>query len=445
MFFRKILNNLDDWAANPNHKPLILRGARQVGKTSAVNLFSKRFDQYLYLNLDRTEDKALFENDFPFQTLLDAIFFTKNKKKNAGKTLIFIDEIQNSSRAVSLLRYFFEDTPELYVIAAGSLLESLIDNRISFPVGRVEFLAMHPCSFEEYLMASGEEQALELLAENPTPEFAHDKLASLFRDYTIIGGMPEIINNYIKDRDLVKLKSIYDALVASYLDDVEKYSRNATMTHVIRYIIQSSFSFAGERIKFERFGNSNYKSREVGDAFRTLEKAMLLQLVYPAINASVPLEIKYRIPKLQLLDTGLVNYMAGTQGELLIKQSIEDTFRGKIAEHITGQELVSTRTSVLEKINYWLRDRRNSQAEVDFVIPFQGSIIPVEVKSGASGRLRSLHLFMDQAPHSWAVRVYSNKMRIESVVSSAGKKFSLINIPFYLAGRITSVLESIIK
>lgn len=445
MFYRNILTEFDQWAAKKDRKPLILRGARQVGKTSAVNLFSKNFDQYVYLNLDRPEDKALFEKEYPFQNLLDALFFAKNKEKNAGKTLVFIDEIQNSPKAVNLLRYFYEDNPELFVIAAGSLLESLIDNQISFPVGRVEYLALRPCSFEEFLIASGENRALELLGQNPVPEYAHDKLESLFRQYTIIGGMPEIIGNYVENRDLVKLKPLYDGLITSYSDDVEKYARNATITHVIRHIIHSAFTMAGERIKFERFGNSNYRSREIGDAFRTLEKAMLLQLVYPAVNAGLPMDIKYRTPKLQMVDTGLVNHIAGIQGELLGSKVIENTFRGKIAEHIAGQELLSTENSVLATLNYWLRDSRNSQAEIDFILPFKGLMIPVEVKSGSSSKLKSLHWFMDTAPHHWAVRVSSVKMQIEEVTTPAGKKFSLISIPFYLTGRIGKVLEDIIK
>jgi len=445
MFYRTILKNLEDWAVKENRKPLILRGARQVGKTSVVQMFSKRFDQFIYLNLERIEDKSLFGYDLTFQNLVETIFFSRNKEKNNGKTLIFIDEIQNSPKAVSFLRYFNEDTPELYVIAAGSLLETLIDNSISFPVGRVEYLAMHPCSFEEYLSAAGEEQALEILRGDSIPDFAHEKLETLFRNYTMIGGMPEIVNNHVNNRDLVKLKPIYDSLITSYIDDVEKYSRNSTLPHVIRHIIISSFRFAGERIKFEGFGNSNYRSREVGEAFRTLEKTMLLQLVYPAINTRVPKDIKFRTPKLQMLDTGLVNHLAEIQGELLIKQSIADAFRGKIAEHITGQELTAGTTSVLSKLNYWLRDRRNSQAEVDFIFQYKDLILPLEVKSGSSGRLRSLHLFMEDAPHQWAVRFYSGKLRVENKVTPAGKKFNLLNMPFYLAGRLPNVLENIIR
>lgn len=445
MFFRNMLEKLDVWAAKTDRKPLILRGARQVGKTSAVKMFSKKFDQYIYLNLDRTEDKVYFENDSTFQTLLDALYFSKNIIKNSGKTLIFIDEIQNSPRAVSLLRYFYEDTPELYVIAAGSLLESLIDNQISFPVGRVEYMAMRPCSFEEYLHAANEIKALEILDQHPFPEFAHDKLSEHFKEFAIIGGMPAIIESFLENRDYVKLKPVYDGLIVSYLDDVEKYARNSTMKHVIRHIIHSSFSKAGERIKFEGFGLSNYRSREIGDAFRTLEKAMLLQLVYPAVNENLPLDIKYRTPKLQMLDTGLVNHLAGVQGELLRTGSIEAAFRGKIAEHLAGQELISPESSVLARLNYWLRDSRNSQAEIDWVIPFKGMLIPVEVKSGHFGKLKSLHIFMDKAPHPWAVRLYPGKMKLEEVVTPGGKKFKLISMPFYLAGRMGKVLENHIK
>jgi uncharacterized protein len=445
MFHRNILKEFERWEVKTDRKPVVLRGARQVGKTSAVNLYSKKFDRYLYLNLDRQEDRAFFEKDYSFQNLIDNLFFSKNIEKNAGKTLVFIDEIQNSPKAVNLLRYFYEDYPELYVIAAGSLLESMIDNQISFPVGRVEYLAMRPCSFDEYLLAVDEKKAFEILDQYPIPEFAHDKLAALFHQYSIIGGMPEIIRNYAEHRDLIKLKALYDGLITSYLDDVEKYARNATMKHVIRHIINSAFLKAGQRIKFEGFGNSNYRSREIGDAFRTLEKAMLLQMIYPAVNARLPMDIKYRTPKLQMVDTGLVSHMAGIRGELLGAGFIEDAFKGKIAEHITGQELISTENSVLGRLNYWMRDSRNSQAEIDFIVSYKDLLIPVEVKSGPSGKLKSLHLFMDIAPHHWAVRVFSGKMLIEEVTTPNGKRFTLISIPFYLAGRISKVLENIIN
>jgi hypothetical protein len=331
------------------------------------------------------------------------------------------------------------------VIAAGSLLESLIDNQVSFPVGRVEYLAVRPCSFEEYLIAADENKALEMLNQPQVPDFAHDKLSGLFHKYSTIGGMPGIIKNYIEYQDLVKLKPTYDGLIVSYLDDVEKYARNSTMKHVIRHIINSSFVAAGGRIKFEGFGHSNYRSREIGDAFRTLEKTMLLQLVYPVVNERLPVDIRYRTPRLQMVDTGLVSHMSGIQGELLGTQLLEDAFRGKIAEHLAGQEMISAENSVLARLNYWLRDSRNSQAEIDWIIPFKGMLIPVEVKSGHSGKMKSLHLFMEKAPHTWAVRIYSGKTLVEKAETPGGKKFTLISLPFYRAGGMTRVLEYLIK
>ena len=283
------------------------------------------------------------------------------------------------------------------------------------------------------------------MKQNLVPEFAHDKLTGLFRQYAIIGGMPEIVKNYAENRDLTKLKTLYDGLIVSYLDDVEKYARNSSMIHVVRFIIENAFSLAGERITFEGFSNSNFRSREMGEAFRLLEKTMLLQMVYPVVNTGLPVNIKNRSPKLQLLDTGLVNYKAGIQGELLGSTNIEDVYRGKIAEHITGQELLSSENSVLARLNYWIRDTKNAQAEVDFVISFNGILIPIEVKSGATGKLRSLHRFMDEAPHHWAVRVYSGKLSIENATTLAGKAYKLINIPFYLTGRLVNVLAAIIK
>jgi predicted AAA+ superfamily ATPase len=217
------------------------------------------------------------------------------------------------------------------------------------------------------------------------------------------------------------------------------------MIHVVRFIIENTFSLAGERITFEGFANSNFRSREMGEAFRLLEKTMLLQMVYPVVNTGLPLNIKNRSPKLQMLDTGLVNYKAGIQGELLGSTNIEDAYRGKIAEHVTGQELLSSENSVLARLNYWSRDTKNAQAEVDFVISFNGLLVPIEVKSGASGKLRSLHRFMDEAPHTWAVRVYSGKLIVETVNTLAGKAYTLINIPFYLTGRLEKVLAQIIK
>lgn len=447
MFKRDILIKLSEWAEKKDRKPLILRGARQVGKTTAVHLFSERFDQYLYLNLEIKEERTIFEQEYPIEELLQAIFFYKNQVKRDGKILIFIDEIQTCPSAVSCLRYFYESFPDLYIIAAGSLFETLIDTHISFPVGRVEYLVMKPLSFKEFLSALSETASLDILTENiPVPDFAHERLMKLFQTYSIIGGMPEIVEKYSGQKDIIALNSVFDSLIVSYLDDVEKYARNSTMANIIRHAVSNSFYEAGSRIKFQGFGNSSYKSREMGEALKVLEKAMLIYLLYPSSSVSLPLlpNIK-KTPRLQVLDTGMLNFFAGFQKDLFGANHIDSVYQGKIAEHIVGQELLAGETSPLFKLHFWNREKKQSNAEVDFLIQYEGLLIPVEVKSAATGRLRSLHQFMDRAPHKYAVRIYSGKIEINHVKTLSGKEFSLLNLPFYLTGSVAEYLKWMIS
>ncbi len=441
MFTRTILEELTRWAAKPDRKPLVLRGARQVGKTTVVKIFSRHFHNFISLNLELKRDRELFEKNYTADELLTAIHFYKNIPRG-GRTLVFIDEIQTSPEAVAMLRYFYEETPAIFVIAAGSLLESLMDSHISFPVGRVEYLKIHPCSFIEFLGAIGETQSLEFVQMLDVPDYAHDKLSGLFRLYTLTGGMPEIVAHYAAHRDLTALRSIYEGLITSYLDDVEKYAGNATMTNIMRHTIKQSLIAAGSRITFQGFGHSNYKSREVGEAFRTLEKTMLLQLAYPTFATSLPIRPNIKkSPKLQVLDTGLINFAAGLQGDVFGSKNIDDVYEGKIAEHIAGQELMSLVASPLYALNFWTRDGNNSNAEVDFVWKHGDLLLPIEVKSGATGRLRSLHQFIDRAPHHYAVRIYSGKFSVEKSKTIAGTQFVLMNLPFYLISRLDDLFD----
>jgi hypothetical protein len=187
MFTRDILQELKKWAVVTNRKPLVMRGARQVGKITAIDMFSKDFDQYIKLNLEKANEREIFEKEYTFPDLLTSLFIYAGKKRMGGKTLIFIDEIQNSLKAVALLRYFFEEAPDLYVVTAGSLLESIMDKRISFPVGRVEYMAMRPCSFREFLFATGNEQLVEMLEKPEVPTFLHSQFLSWFKKYATIG------------------------------------------------------------------------------------------------------------------------------------------------------------------------------------------------------------------------------------------------------------------
>lgn len=442
MFERNALTQLEEWAARAGHKPLVLRGARQVGKTTLVNRFAKQYGVYLKLNLEKAADRQLFETDMAMDERVTAIYMLNNLERKALPTLLFIDEIQNSPQAVAMLRYFYEEVPGIDVIAAGSLLESLIDKHIAFPVGRVEYMAVHPCSFNEFLGAVGESAMKTAQWNAAVPAVLHDKAMRLFNTYTLVGGMPEAVSRYADKQDIVSLRHVYETLLAGYRDDVEKYSATEALRNIIRHILNAGWAYAAQRIAFEKFGNSLYRSREMGEAFRTLEKTMLLELAYPATSVMVPLVPEQkRAPKLLWMDTGLVNYAGGFQKELARIPDISDAWTGHIAEQIVGQELLASDNLFSHKRYFWVNGT-GSEAEVDFVIRFEDKIIPIEVKSGHNSRLRSLHQFMEKAPHDIAVRFWGNPFSVDKVVTPKGKPFRLFNLPYYYAGRVDEVLSS---
>ncbi len=442
MFDRDVQKDLGKWQLGPSRKPLVIRGARQVGKTTVIHQFSGRFAQYIYLNLELPEDRQPFEQFVNVETLLQALFFLKNKSlSQKSQTLLFIDEIQAAPEALNLLRYFHEQEPRVAVIAAGSMLETLFGKSVSFPVGRVEYKVLRPVSFPEFLSAMNEDAAREQLQQIPSAPFAHRKLLSLFHTYALTGGMPEVVQHYSEHKDLVLLAPIYDSLLASYLDDAEKYARNDAQMQLIRHAIRSSFAQAGTRIKFQGFGNSSYGSREMGEALRALQKALLLYIVYPETQYSLPLlpDLK-KSPRLHVLDTGLMNYFAGIQKEILGTDDLSKVYQGKMIEHLVGQELLAFQHEALSALHFWVREKKTSVAEVDYLFPFDGKLIPVEVKSGSEGRLRSLHLFMDSAPHNLAIRFYSGEVSITKATTLSGKKYNLLNLPYYSVSQIEKYL-----
>ncbi len=446
MIYRNIISKLEEWSLKVNRKPLVLRGARQVGKTTLVNIFARKYPVYIYLNLEKPADKAIFDTKNAFSEKLDAIFFLKGFKKEQKPTLIFIDEIQNSPQAVALLRYFYEEAPEIYVIAAGSLLESLIDRHISFPVGRVEYLAVRPCSFKEFLNALHEQVALDVLSQWPVPDYAHEKLQSLFNRFTLIGGMPAIVANYAQNNDLISLNADFQSLIGGYIDDVEKYVIRNNSVQYIRHILRTGFRFGCQRIKFERFGASDYRSREMAEAFRLLEKTMLIELVYPTSSSSIPFLPDFKkSPRLHWLDTGLLNYAAGVQTEVFGANELSSAWRGLIAEHIVGQELIAEDYNILSQRVFWVREAKNSNAEVDYLLSYNGFLIPIEVKAGVGSTLKSLHLFMDKAPHKLAIRIWNQPFSESEIQTTAGKKFLLLNIPFYHSSQLNQIIDYYLK
>lgn len=443
MFKRSALDWLNSWKVRAGRKPLIIRGARQVGKTSLVNEFGKQFDMFLSLNLELPEDLNLFQRDIDVVDLFELILAIKNKTKSKGTTLLFIDEIQNSPLAIKMLRYFYEKMPDIHVIAAGSLLETMINTQVSFPVGRVEYMALRPCSFFEFLGALGETSMQERLRSISVGEQLHSKMMTLFNKYVLIGGMPQAVAEYAQNRDIVALDNVYQSLITGYSDDVEKYKSGEASRNVLRFIISKGWGFASERITFERFANSNYKSREIGEAFRTLQKTMLLELSYPTTETKLPIITDLRKkPKLLWLDTGLVNYAAGIQSELFGKENINDAWRGKIAEHIVGQEILSASNKFMQERSFWVREARNTQAEVDYLYNNRlYGLIPIEVKSGNNAHLKSLQLFMQESSSEIALRFWNNPFSVDDIKLSTGKQYKLLNAPYYYAGSIDLLLN----
>lgn len=443
MFKRTAIRYLRQWAKKEERKPLVLRGARQVGKTTLVELFAKEFDTYIYLNLEEKETAELFAADYSFEDLLAGIYFKAKEKQDTHKrTLIFIDEIQNEPKAVQTLRYFYEKRPDLYVIAASSLLESLMGRHISFPVGRVEYMALHPCTFEEFLMAMGQEELAESVAKLQVPQSLHTYTLDLFKKFMIVGGLPEAVANYVQHQDFVRLNGVFNSLLSGYRDDVEKYASKPREQDAIRYILNYGWTFAGHRIQFAKFTSSSFKSADVSNAFRTLEKTLLLELVYPQTTASFPIlpDLK-KSPKLLWLDTGLVNYVAGMQEDLLFSADSDELWNGDIAEHVVAQELLGATVNFGEKRMFWVRDAKNSQAEVDFLIRYKSHLLPIEVKTGSNSKLKSLHLFMEESKEKVALRLWNGPMTSDVITKQNGDSFTLYNIPLYYASHVPAFLE----
>jgi predicted AAA+ superfamily ATPase len=306
----------------------------------------------------------------------------------------------------------------------------------------VEYLNIYPVTFPEFVKAIGENEAFNQLIHVPVNEFAHDKLLKLFNTYALIGGMPEVVEQYALRRDLTVLNSVYESLLTSFMDDSERFARNKAQVHLIRHAVRAVFSEAGKRIKFDGFGQSNYRSREMGETLRKLENAFLIRLLYPSTQTVPPaMADKRKSPRLQVLDTGLLNYFNGLQVDLMASNDIHDVYQGTIAEHIIGQELLAGQSGSSGRLGFWVREKKESQAEVDYIHPYKGKIIPVEVKSGPTGKLKSLHLFMDNAPHQTAIRFYPGKVSVDQVKTQNNKSFKLLNLPYYLASLIDHYLD----
>ncbi len=384
------------WKDSSRRKPLIIRGARQVGKTWLVeNVLAKPFTSFVKIDLEKRRDlHPLFAENLEPQSILNHLELTAGRII-PGQTLLFFDEIQACPRALMALRYFYEEMPKLHVIAAGSLLEFAF-GEISIPVGRIQYLHMHPMTFYEYLLAMGKEQMAEYTLNQPNDVAGsiQEIILKELRSYFFVGGMPECVKTYRDSGSMVETFQVQSEILDSYRDDFSKYTPHIN-TICLDAVFLGVAKSIGEQLKYTRL-NDGYSSQMNRKAFDLLVKAKVIHKIPSCDPSGLPLGATANPKKFKasMLDIGLMQRLCQVPVELELQQeNLLAMYRGKLAEQFVAQELLAWHSS---ELFYWARESRGSSAEVDFLVVRQGKIYPIEVKSGASGSLRSLHLMLEK-------------------------------------------------
>lgn len=393
---------LMDWKQHPDRKALLLRGSRQVGKTYAVRAFGKSYDEFAEINLELNPEYArVFQLNLDPNRILRELRLMTGKCLLPGHSLLFIDEIQQEPLAVSALRYFYENLPEMHVIAAGSLLEFALD-RIGIPVGRVVSLHMYPMTFLEFLVARGERSMAEHLLDAPQPLSiggpVHEKLLRLSGEFLVLGGLPEVVAAWIKHDDMNRCGEILDLLVTAYRQDFAKYAKR----HQIKYVdlvFNEVPGLMGRKFKYDALPGS-WKARELAPALDLLCKASMMHRVIHAAGNGIPLKAESDPTRFKalLFDVGLAQRIMGADIKpWLLNPAVTLRNAGPVVEAFVGQELLAySRPWIGPELYYWHREARSSNAEVDYLLPIDNVVVPVEVKSGATGRLLSLRAFLNE-------------------------------------------------
>lgn len=406
MFKRIIDFHLDQWKVDPFRKPLLLRGARQVGKTYAVRRLGGQFKSFVEVNFERLEGaSSIFEKDLAPERLILALSLLVKKPIIPGETLLFFDEIQEAPRAILALRYFYEEMPNQHLIAAGSLLEFAIE-KVGIPVGRISMLYMYPLSFFEYLIATGHQLiAKEILHHEPgvpIEDAIHTKILDLLGEYLSIGGMPEALTRWIQTKDPASALNVLQQISATYRQDFEKYARK-TQVKYLEQLFRQIPHLVGKDFSYREI-HGEYRKRELAPALELLERANIIHSIRHASGHGIPIgaEIDFEIFKVIYLDIGLCQSLLGSDISIWFLRPLEGfENRGEIAEGFIGQELIcyASPTNKAE-IHFWKRREKSSSAEVDYLIQRGEKILPIEVKSGHGNTLRSLHIFLETHPKS---------------------------------------------
>jgi len=435
---RNIDNILLSWKTDIDRKPLLIRGARQVGKSSTIEHFGSHFEHFITVNFEKNKKlKTLFEGDLDVKEICLKLSVHFKKQIVPEKTLLFFDEVQCCPNAIMSLRYFYEEYPELHVIAAGSLLEFALEELPTFGVGRIDSIFMYPFSFQEFILACGEEllwnEVCKSSPEKPLFPIFHEKCLDFFKKYLIIGGMPAAVSNFVENNDILRVQKVLDRLILSFQDDFAKYKKKLPAL-LLREVFASIVKQAGGKFIYSKAAEtSQYNIKQA------VNMLIMAGLVIPVVSSSangIPLgaEVNHKKCKMLVLDTGIFQRLLDLKlSEVLFSNDFEVVNKGALAEQFTGLELIKNSSPYTpENLYFWTREKEKSQAEVDYLIQDKGKIIPIEVKSGKSGKMQSMYLFLNEKQSEYGIRT-----SLENFT-----KYDNIRVyPLYAIGNIKSELS----
>ena len=450
---RSHLEYLAEWKDRHNRKPLIIRGARQVGKTYLVREFAKQyFDKLVEVNLELNPEKADLFASRDVDEILQLLELDLGVRLEPGRTLLFIDEIQRAPELIALLRHFYESKPRLHVIAAGSLLEfALSDHDFSMPVGRVEYLFLGPMNFHEFLEALGAERFAAFLKnykiDERIPVSIHQSLLSFLKRYCIIGGMPSAVREFREGEDYKLAHMEQLSILQTFKDDFAKYREKINIRR-LQMVYGRIPSLVGEKLKYVNIDRSE-RAKDLADCIEMLQLARIIYCVKHSHGNGIPLEAETnrRSFKPVFLDVGLMSAALGVNPlEVRLADDLLPLFNGAIAEQFAGQHLLY-RGAAYEspKLHYWRREKRGAAAEVDYLIAHSNRIIPIEIKAGKTGTLKSLHVFVSEKGSGVGVRfnmdLPSKCSLLPSVKAENRVPFTLISLPLYMIAETNRIID----
>ena len=450
---RAATEELSAWLSRRGRKPLVIRGARQVGKSYLVRDFAKtRGLDLVELNFERDPKAAKLFADGDAVRLVRGIEAFTGRRLVYGSSLLFLDEIQAAPDVLAKLRWLHEETPKLAVVAAGSLLDfALADHTFSMPVGRITYLHLEPMSFAEFLRGLGDDELAALVEEidpwRGVAEPLHARLLERFREYVLVGGMPEAVDTYRQDRSLLDCARVHQDLLATFRDDFAKYANAVHRDRLIK-VLDAVPRMIGQKFVYSRVDRDE-RAAVLRQAVDLLCRARVCHRVEATHATGVPLgsEVDDRRFKLVLVDTGLVSASLGISlADLQRPEDLVMANEGVIAEQVVGQALRVVEPPFHEpKLYYWAREARGAEAELDYLIQQGTHIVPIEVKAGATGALRSLHGLMAAREWKRAVRFNADRPSVTQVstLTSSGDRatYELISLPLYLAANVGRILH----